>query len=301
MSFFNILARHFISFNHYNKIAMKNLFQLLFLPTLLLLCCLFFVTSCAEEKLQENPAVLLDASLGIEQHQLDLLQGKTVLDNHLIRYWVTADKGNYYLKFSIDNQSLEAWINFEEETLTHDGHKAVLTTAQKEVLLKFANRFGEALVNSNGNTRSDFEIGQMEYSFLRTVEYWSQAPQGYVHTHQVITVNTTAAKSTRNDGVTCIKKNNRYTLKYTDRNNTVITRNRKAGYDGGGSYDCMGRCGASCGSFWIPSAWTLDCFEHDQCSLELNASGGASDPSCGDEFTEAADDYIWGVLRGCRG
>ncbi|MGH1339479.1 MAG: hypothetical protein ACRBFS_25400 [Aureispira sp.] len=281
---------------------MKNLFRKLFASILTIVWCLLSITSCTEERLGEGAVVTLDPILGIETHQMNQLKGKTVLDGHNISYDVTANKGDYYVQVMLDDHRLEAWINFTKETLTHDGHKAVLTAKQKEILLKFTNRFGEALVNSKDNTIADFEIGRMEYSFLRTMEYWSQAPQGFVHKQEVMTSNVaTTAKGTGDDGITCIKKNNNYTLRFTDRNNRVITTTRRAGYDGGGTYGCMGRCGANCGRWWIPSAWTLDCFEHDQCSLDYNASGGASHPDCGDEYLESADDYIWGVLRGCRG
>jgi len=140
----------------------------------------------------------------------------------------------------------------------------------------------------------------MEFTFLRTVEFWSQAPKGFVHGNRSATADV-LTKSIDNDGITCIQKNSNYTLYYTDKDNNIITKRRKAGYDGGGTFDCMGRCGADCGSWWAASAWTRDCFEHDQCSLDYNASGGAADDHCGDEFWNAADDYVFGVIRGCRG
>ena len=63
----------------------------------------------------------------------------------------------------------------------------------------------------------------------------------------------------------------------------------------------MARCGCGCG-WGAPSAWTKDCLDHDICIVDQNGQNGlATDKNCGDEFRHAADDYTFGVLRGCRG
>lgn len=263
------------------------------------LCSMALLFSCSEKPSPKELNALEDPSLGITTYEIDQLKGKTTIDQHSLQYAVVDNKGNYYIELLIDGHHLEAWINYNPEILIHDGHNAVLSQEQKELLLSFSNQLGEALVNSNGNSSTDFEMGWMEYAFLRTVEFWSQAPTGFVHDYR--TQLATVAKSTGNDGVTCIKRGSSYTLSYTDRNNRVIRKSRTAGYNGGGSYSCMGRCGAACGSWWAASAWTLDCFEHDQCSLDYGASGGGNDPNCGDEWWEASDDWIYGVSRGCSG
>ncbi len=105
----------------------------------------------------------------------------------------------------------------------------------------------------------------------------------------------------RNEGITCIYKGTNVTATYDLGNNgTVRNRTVKVNSNGGGSYGCMGRCGGGCG-WGAPSSYTKDCMDHDKCSLDTGASGGSSDSNCGDEFDHAADDWTWGVWRGCRG
>lgn len=71
-------------------------------------------------------------------------------------------------------------------------------------------------------------------------------------------------------------------------------------YTGPRAYRCRGQCGANCHQATGPptyrcrgwGAYTRDCAEHDDCSYRTNASGGASDSNCGDEFKEARDDFL---------
>jgi hypothetical protein len=62
----------------------------------------------------------------------------------------------------------------------------------------------------------------------------------------------------------------------------------------------MGRCGIDCG-WGAASAWTQDCLDHDACSYQQKAKNQRRDLDCGDEFDQAADDWIMGVLVGCDG
>ena len=105
-----------------------------------------------------------------------------------------------------------------------------------------------------------------------------------------------------NEGVSCVKRDSTVQAVYDKGSNgRTIRTNIRIGqsYKGG---SCMGRCGASCGRRWIPSAWTKDCLDHDICIVDQNGqNGGATDTNCGDEFRHAADDYVTGVIRGCRG
>lgn len=102
-----------------------------------------------------------------------------------------------------------------------------------------------------------------------------------------------------NEGVECISKGTRVTAEWDDASGTQSERVLVDSTERSG-YECMGRCGASCGSF-LPSAYTKDCMDHDQCSNVNDSSGGSSDEHCGDEFDHAADDWFLGVIRGCRG
>jgi len=105
-----------------------------------------------------------------------------------------------------------------------------------------------------------------------------------------------------NEGVRCIKKNSTVQAVYDKGSNgQTIKRDIKVGssYKGG---KCMGRCGAGCGRWWIPSSWTKDCLDHDICIADQNGENGlANDKNCGDEFNHAALDWTTGVALGCSG
>lgn len=61
---------------------------------------------------------------------------------------------------------------------------------------------------------------------------------------------------------------------------------------GCGASSCAGRCGAGCGVGDGLGAWYQDCLDHDVCNRDHNSQLGA----CGDEWTEAADDYAFGAI-----
>lgn len=61
---------------------------------------------------------------------------------------------------------------------------------------------------------------------------------------------------------------------------------------GCGSNSCAGRCGAGCGAADGLGAWYQDCLDHDVCNRDHNSQLGG----CGDEWTEAADDYAFGAI-----
>lgn len=59
---------------------------------------------------------------------------------------------------------------------------------------------------------------------------------------------------------------------------------------GENSDNCKGRCGVGCGVLGGRGNWTVDCHDHDWCSTYHNSG-------CGDEWREAADDYLRGGGR----
>ncbi|MFK7796394.1 MAG: hypothetical protein AB8E82_02995 [Aureispira sp.] len=278
---------------------MKDLLKTTWILSLILLFCSALLVSCTQEKMVDDADVALYATLGVETNEVDHIAGKTVIDNHKIVYDVKDEKGEYFITFDIDGNSLNAQIDFDTEIILYTANNIVLTAEQKDAMYKFYDQFAEALVKSNGNQPDNFEVGRMEFIFLKTVEYLSYAPPGYVYTNRKV-VSEVTTKAVGNDGISCIKRGTSYNLSYTLASGSVVNKRKTAGYNGGGTFGCMGRCGANCGG-WLPSSWTLDCFEHDQCGLDTGASGGSSDSNCGDEFDQAADDWTWGVWNGCRG
>ncbi len=266
-----------------------------------LFALLLVMVSCKQEQTTEEVS-LNDSTIGIQTYQLDHIKGETIIDGHSLGYEITETAEEINVNLKIDEHTLEAQVHLQPTSIHYDGHDAVLTQKQKDVLATFADKFSYALVTSNENTTENFEISMMENVLFRIADYWAVAPTNFIYGQKAMrSIEISSNRSTGNDGITCINRNSSYFLQYTNQFNQVISATRVAGYNGGGTYGCMGRCGANCGRWWIPSAWTLDCFEHDECSLNYSASGGGSDPNCGDEFDEAMDDYVFGVLWGCNG
>ena len=252
--------------------------------------------SCTDNQLEKG----LDQLAGVEIHDTHTLQGKTEIDGVTISYRTQLNDNNaYQVKVAINGQVLAAEVSYDQESIQFDGHGVSFTESQKLALLSAANQL-YLFVDQQPE-----EVTYAEYSLIRLMEYWSRSPYGYVYGAHTIESNLapTGVNHQRlgNEGITCIRKNTYVTAEY-DRGNSGTRYNErvKVGSKARSGYDCMGRCGADCG-WGAPSAWTKDCMDHDQCSNRFNASGGSGDSNCGDEFNEAADDWLFGVIRGCRG
>jgi hypothetical protein len=57
---------------------------------------------------------------------------------------------------------------------------------------------------------------------------------------------------------------------------------------------CMGRCGPGCGGAFGAGTYRLDCAEHDRCCRQHGNCFSPIASSCGDEWIDAADDFIFG-------
>lgn len=67
--------------------------------------------------------------------------------------------------------------------------------------------------------------------------------------------------------------------------------------------DCLGRCGPECGAANGKGTYTLDCAEHDRCCRIHGACLNPDAIQCGDEFDDAADDFLFGATscdNGCQ-
>ncbi|MDQ3232239.1 MAG: hypothetical protein M3Q07_10495 [Pseudobdellovibrionaceae bacterium] len=170
-----------------------------------------------------------------------------------------------------------------------DGYGATLSEDDKAALKKAAEVFAQA---SNLNEQSSAD-DQVTYKVL---DYLSYAPSNYAFESN----RYDKQLALKNEGITCIKKNTIVKAEWNTLAASYVTENILVGTNWPNSYGCMGRCGANCGN-WLPSSWTKDCMDHDACSYRNSSSGGAADPNCGDEFTESADDWTFGVVNGCRG
>jgi len=256
-----------------------------------LLCALLCI-QCSIEKISPEAQ-----EIGLELQNENNFSGKLFINNHQLEYSAKATSQlNFIISLTIDKKNIQVDINYEKESIKINGYNNVLSEKQKDALLKSGSLIAEYILNTKKG-----EISMVEYSLLSMTEYLAKSPNDYVYSKRNIQTkyNTTNLKS-RNEGITCIRKNSYINATYDDSRGNHRDR-VKVGSKPRANYGCMGRCGADCGRWWIPSAWTKDCMDHDQCSNVNNASGGSGDRNCGDEFNEAADDYVFGVIRGCRG
>lgn len=258
----------------------------------------FMMVSCSdsEQKQLETP----NNDLGLEVETSNEIRGNYASNVGKLSYNSSVNSKNsslYNVSIKLGDSELEASIRYDMESFELNGNTTVLSSAQKEAFLNFANEMYSHIEKNGGEN-----VSLLEFSLVRMLEYWSNAPTGYAHGLRTFNIGSIENENQRlgDEGVTCIKKNSYVNAEYDDSNGSHSDR-VKVGSKARSGYDCMGRCGADCGRWWIPSSWTKDCMDHDQCSAKNNSSGGSSDSNCGDEFDEAADDWIFGVVRGCRG
>ncbi len=232
--------------------------------------------------------------VGLEKHDEKHLKGKMTVQGHVVDYEVLETSELYYeVVIKIDNQLLIGDVDYNKEDLSLDGHNAVLSRSQKKAFLTV----GEELSKYLFKDESTDNFLMTEYTLLRLLEYWAKSPSNYKYQKVTIKGYQDNGLKGTNDGIACIRKNTYVTAVYDDasgrqyRDRKLVNGNR-----------CLGRCGSGCpGTFTIASAWTKDCLDHDQCGRELGGSSNPFDSNCGDEYFQAADDYLFGVIRGCKG
>lgn len=260
------------------------------LNSLLLLFLLIASVSCNKSDENNIPS----ESIGLELQDADSFSGEKEINSHQLTYKVTLEETEYYnTKLTIDNQLLAAKVYFNDEHIDFLSENITLTTEEKETLLALGEEISTYLFQE-GNT-DDFSMP--EYTLLRLLEYWARSPEGFEHTKRTSEISLNRSEKNVNEGITCVRKNTFVTAEYDNAAGTFT--NERVQVNGN---DCLGRCGSGCGSwFSLASAWTKDCLDHDQCGRQLGGSTNPFDSNCGDEYSDAADDYLFGVIRGCSG
>lgn len=228
-----------------------------------------------------------DHILGALDHELGRIAFDVVADSESLTVLVDLEDKHFSLVMDRDTPYFES-----------DGGDATLNDRDRSLLLDLS-----------AAVQVELEESELTRATAAFTGYLSEAPDGHPIVGRTVRnefADGLSPRSTGNDGITCVNKGQTYTAYYTAGGNRQ--QSVRVGDDwgrnvaGSGNYDCMGRCGAACKPWWaFASAWTLDCLEHDVCSHNHAASGGGSDPNCGDEYDEAQDDWMWGVPNGCSG
>lgn len=260
------------------------------LNALSVLSLIIFIVSCNKSDNNNIPS----ESIGLEQQDADSFFGEKEINTHQLTYQVSLEENEYYnTKLTIDNQLLAAKVYFIDEHIEFLSENITLTKQEKETLLILGEEISTYLFQE-GNS-DDFSMP--EYTLLRLLEYWARSPEGFEHTKRISETSGNRSGKNINEGITCIRKNTFITAEYDNASGTSINESVQVN-----SNDCLGRCGSGCGSFFsLASAWTKDCLDHDQCGRQLGGSTNPFDNNCGDEYSDAADDYLFGVIRGCSG
>ncbi|MCX7679769.1 MAG: hypothetical protein N2316_11210 [Spirochaetes bacterium] len=230
------------------------------------------------------------------------IKGVYQYDDVRISFDVTSPNGESdeqsVVLLTVNDKNLEFEIDMSNESFLMDGYGAVLTDDEKDALKLLAGNIIQYLAQRGG------ELTVHEYAIVRILEYWAESPGNYAigrrEYGQPNFQNPIRLGISANEGITCIRKGTWVTAKYDDSKGDH-SESVLVGSTARPGYECMGRCGAGCGSSLVPSSWCKDCLDHDQCSHKNYSSGGASDSNCGDEYNEAADDWMFGVARGCNG
>ena len=186
-------------------------------------------------------------------------------------------------------------VTLDNGLVINDGHGAVLSSADRALLGALLNELAIRFAEPASHVRS----------LMANTAYLTEAPQGFVHTRYVSGERNVAAFNSEtptstsllegDERVKCITKGTTVTAVYDLASGAryaeavLVGSNWGTSVKGSGDYSCMGKCGAGCG--WLSTKYTKDCLDHDTCSHNVGATGGSSNPDCGDEYKAASDDY----------
>lgn len=227
------------------------------------------------------------------------------------------------LQISVGEVTLRAEADFLLESRTVDGGGHALSVEERKTLMALALALEESLdpYRQSLPAHEDF--------LFRVINLWSEAPVGWPLSRHVVTAPTEYHLEPANESGGCQSGNDNdptesgcSTNDCNRRDNDGVTllfgcdcfnyvemwhdtkvlrwyglacghaceETLAAGCDL--DKDCLGRCGAGCGSSGR-GRYTVDCTDHDRC---CRIHGGCLNPialSCGDEYGDAIDDFLF--------
>jgi hypothetical protein len=227
----------------------------------------------------------------------------------------TPDK--VVVTLEVNGAAIEHRFDYTLLTVAIDGRGAKLEADDVAVLGSFYPMLEKALYESLQGQERNPTLPRAQDALFRVATMYSEAPVGAVIGQRTLTTpkETPAAPESRRSlvpshasaptaahageacqvdggsGVTPLSNPCsalRYRDTYHDANHCYWSTNEAYGEN---QSSCQGRCGAGCGLFGSGTgAWTVDCHDHDMCETYHDAD-------CGDEWNEAADDYLLGAIR----
>ena len=230
----------------------------------------------------------------LDENSDTVTRGRFITTDGQLSFFATSEADTSALRIQLNGNRFEVTVN---GSIIVDGHEAVLTAAEKALLLAFSEALTSRFqAETKGATR--FEALANHSSYL------SEAPEGHVHIRLVNGValpEGVAASAASAASYICLKKGATATARYDTAAGAVVSKQVVVGANWGtslcgrGNYSCMGKCGAGCTGTY----WTQDCLNHDTCSREMCSTRGPADPNCKDEFNAASDDASYATA--CKG
>ena len=241
------------------------------------------------------------------------------------RAFVGATPARVSIRLEINGGILDHEMDYAAGTMTVRAvERVVIADNDREVLRSFRDALGREL-----STRGDMRSMPKSHDFLwRLAEMYSEVPLGrvfegdwIVRRDNIVPISPQGQPTSNDNPLTAPRPQgdiviaacagqggnsftNLHAIVDVCDNDRVFYRSSAHDYCpthgyasrtvayGCGASSCPGRCGSGCGAADGLGAWYQDCLDHDICNRDHNSQLGG----CGDEWTEAADDYALGAI-----
>ncbi len=207
----------------------------------------------------------------------------------------STDQQRATLHLDVNGAQLDVILDLATQTFIDDGHATAIFEDDIAVLLALR----DALATEHPEI-----AGTLQGTLLaRHTDRVAEAPAGIVLARQEISMRPVSPPRVRDpkllgadadgcggDGATCLPGTNGWDYAVYDPGDNGTCVWQWAQY-GENQSQCSGRCGAGC-NHWFDDDYTWDCFDHDRCVDSYGGSTMSGNANCGDEFWDAADDYV---------
>lgn len=180
---------------------------------------------------------------------------------------------HYTIQF--ENFDIKLEINHGNHSMGFRCEKKIPTKEQKMRLKSFSN---------SDHLRTRLPLSDHYGMIARLAEYIAEAPEG----------QTMSSNTFNLDGIKCLHEFQLAKARWTGSGGPtdVVEKIVLVGSRAGPHYGCQGKCGAGCKNLGF---YTQNCLDHDQCSYDCHSRFLFLDKNCGDEYVNAAPDFIMGA------
>jgi cysteine-rich repeat protein len=234
----------------------------------LLVCLGPFVSSCASDGDHRGRL-----HMNVDDTSID---GTFEQDGMLVGFSVKAiGDDRVTIALDIDGIPLDIAVDLSAQTLVEDAHGGSFALAHRTILLGLRDAIGDQHPEVN-----DTLAGHL---LVKVADRWAEAPIGRAMLRRDVSFapQPEPAEAVKygcgGDGVTCLPGTSGSSWAIFTHGGICDARSTPYG-----DSVCRGRCGAGCN--WFDEDYTWDCLDHDVCLDYSN--------DCGDEFNDAADDWI---------